>query len=341
MKLLAVMAVMAIVAMGCCGCRSQPATASGGGVATNVQTSSAALSPRSPVTSSTAVGYAGSAVGYATSAVGYATSAVGYAGSAHGWLGFDRNEYPGDAAMAVMKRTFAFTGYWLTPPPGDTTNSWLGKRDLLLQQGWGFLLLADGRFEKEILAAQKHGNTPAALGQHDAEIALAAARDQRFPAHATIFLDQEEGGRLTDVQAAYLLAWTETVAASDYKPGVYASGQLVSDDPGTQIDTLRDIRQRVAAGHLHAVTLFDTQDACPPAPGCTLAAKPLSAAGEPTIDVSGDLVAWQYSQSPRRPEITKSCAATYAADGNCYAPGFPAVFLDMDVAASADPSHGR
>ena len=74
---------------------------------------------------------------------------------------------------------------------------------------------------------------------------------------------------------------------------------------------------------------------CTPAPGCTLAAKPLSTAGEP------DLTAWQYSQSPRRPEITKSCGATYAADGNCYAPGFSSVFLDMDIASSADPSHGR
>jgi hypothetical protein len=66
-----------------------------------------------------------------------------------------------------------------------------------------------------------------------------------------------------------------------------------------------------------------------------LAAKPLSEAGEP------DLIAWQYSQSPRRPEITKSCAKTYAADGNCYAPGFGTAFLDMDVAKSNDPSGAR
>jgi hypothetical protein len=60
----------------------------------------------------------------------------------------------------------------------------------------------------------------------------------------------------------------------------------------------------------------------------------LSAAPDP------DLTVWQYSQSPRRPEITKSCAATYAADGNCYAPGFPKIFLDMDVANRPDPSNG-
>jgi hypothetical protein len=86
---------------------------------------------------------------------------------------------------------------------------------------------------------------------------------------------------------------------------------------------------------LHEIAIFDALDQCPPAPGCTLNAKPLSAA--PDLD----LTAWQYAQSPRRPEITQSCAATYASDGNCYAPHFPQVFLDMDVANSADPSHGR
>ena len=83
------------------------------------------------------------------------------------------------------------------------------------------------------------------------------------------------------------------------------------------------------------MAIYDAQDACPPAPGCSVHAKPLSAAGEP------DLTAWQYAQSPRRPAITKSCAATYAPDGNCYAPGLPKVFLDMNVARSADPSEAR
>jgi hypothetical protein len=255
--------------------------------------------------------------------------------AAGGFLGFDRNDYPGDDTMAAMKKTFAFTGFWVTPPPGETANTWTGKRALLKQQGWGFLVLADGRFDKEILAAQKQGTAPAQLAQQDAAKAIANARQENFPNHTILFLDQEEGGRLLDEQAAYLLGWTEAIAQSGFRPGVYASGQLVQDDPGVMIDTIRDIRQRIQTQHLHDVAIFDTQDACPPAPGCTLAAKPLSAAGEPS------LTAWQYSQSPRRPEITKSCAATYAPDGNCYAPGFPTIFLDNDIASTPDPSHGR
>jgi hypothetical protein len=250
-------------------------------------------------------------------------------------VGFDRNDYPGDDTMSSMHNTFSFVGYWLTNPPGENTNTWAGKRDLLRSQGWGFLVLANGKLDAEILKAQKSSTTPAALGKRDAGNAVAAAKREGFPAHTIIFLDQEEGGRLLDEQAAYLLGWTEAVAASDYRPGVYASGQRVQDSPGVWIDTIEDIRARVKKGGLHDVAIFNALDQCPPSPGCTLHAKPLAAAPDLNLTV------WQYSQSPRRPEITQSCGSTYAADGNCYAPGFPQVFLDMDTADSADPSHGR
>jgi hypothetical protein len=251
------------------------------------------------------------------------------------YRGFDRNDYPGDATMAQLHNTFAFTGYWLTNPPGENANSWLGKRSLLKQQGWGFLVLANGRLDAEILKAQKHGTAPAAIAQQDAANAVAAAKTEGFPPLTILFLDQEEGGSLLAEQAAYLLAWTEAVAGSDYRAGVYASGQSVPDGPGKTTTTIEDIRQRVAAGHLHEIAMFDAQDSCPPAPGCTVHPKPLAASGEP------NLTAWQFSQSPRRPAITKACKATYAADGNCYAPEFITVFLDLDAASSADPSHGR
>lgn len=251
------------------------------------------------------------------------------------FVGFDRNDYPGDDTMASMRKVFSFTGYWLTNPPGENANTWAGKRGVLRSQGWGFLVLANGKLDAEILKAKKSGTSPAALGKRDASSAVAAARHEGFPAQTILFLDQEEGGRLLEEQAAYLLAWTEAVASSNYRPGVYASGQRVQDDPGVWIDTIEDIRARVKKGGLHEVAIFNALDQCPPSPGCTLHAKPLSAA--PDLN----LTAWQYSQSPRRPEITQSCGATYATDGNCYAPGFPQIFLDMDAADSADPSHGR
>ena len=251
------------------------------------------------------------------------------------YRGFDRNDYPGDATMAEMRSTFAFTGYWLTNPPGENANSWLGKRALLRKQGWGFLVLANGRLDAEIKKASKHGTSPEQLARKDAAVTIAAAHSEGFPVHTVLFLDQEEGGGLLEEQAAYLLEWTEAVAASGYRPGAYASGQPVPFGKGKTITTIQDIQFHVRKEHLHEIALFAAQDTCPPAPGCSVLAKPLDASGETEI------TAWQYAQSPRRKVITRSCAKTYAADGNCYAPGFPTVFLDMDVASSADPSHGR
>jgi len=257
------------------------------------------------------------------------------------YRGFDRNDYPGDTTMAAMHQTFAFTGYWLTIPPGEEHNTWVGKRATLRSQGWGFLVLANGRLDAEILKEQKKGTPPAELARQDAAVAATAARNEGFPAQTILFVDQEEGGGMLDEQAAYLLAWTEAIAGSGFRAGIYASGQPVDAGGGKTITTIEDLRARVQGSHLHPVAFFDAQDECPPAPGCTVHAKPLAAAGLAKLSAGGPLVAWQYAQSPQRKEITKACAATYAKDGNCYAPGFAGVFLDMDAASTADPSNGR
>ncbi len=251
-------------------------------------------------------------------------------------LGFDRNLYPGDAALPSLRRHFAFTGYWLNNPPGETTNTWTGKRATLAAQGFGFLVLFNGRLDAEIQrAAKTRKTTPASLGQQDAAAAIAAAQREHFSPGTLLFLDQEEGGRLLPEQSGYLFAWTEAIAASSFRPGVYLSGQPVPDSPGKTITTAQDVREQIAAKHLHPVALFVYQDACPPSNGCTLSPPPISHSGAPGIDV------WQYAQSPRRPETTRACATTYARDNQCYAPGIPGIFLDMNTATSDDPSHGR
>ena len=251
-------------------------------------------------------------------------------------LGFDRNDYPGDAALATMRRHFSFIGYWLTNPPGTGSNSWTGKREVLLKEGFGFLLLAKGREDAEISNAQNLAHaTPAVQGQADGAAAAAAAKREHFPPEAIIFLDQEEGGRLTDDQLGYLRGWTQSVTEGGYRPGVYGSGQPVKDGPGKTITTAQDIRERVDSELKRRVELWVYQDACPPSNGCTERPPALSASGTPEIE------AWQFAQSPRRKEYTNACAKTYAADGMCYVPELPGMHLDLDVARSADPSHGR
>src|SRR5262249_16197177 len=61
------------------------------------------------------------------------------------YLGFDKNLFPGDAALDSLRKTFAFSGYWLNAPPGAVSSTWLGKRRLLRAKGFGFLLLFNGR----------------------------------------------------------------------------------------------------------------------------------------------------------------------------------------------------
>lgn len=251
------------------------------------------------------------------------------------YLGFDLNLYPGDADLPALRSHFAFAGYWLNTPPGEDSNTWAGKRDVLLRNGFGFLVLFNGRLDAEIVKAQRARTSPEALGQRDAAAAIAAAQREHFPAHTIIFLDQEEGGRLLDEQAAYLFAWTEAVAHSGYLPGVYASGQPVREGHGHTITTAQDIREQVAAKHLHPVAIFVYQDACPPSNGCTLNPPPIARSGTP------DALVWQYAQSPRRKSITRACAKTYSSDGNCYAPNTPKLLLDMSTSTLPDPSHGR
>jgi hypothetical protein len=264
------------------------------------------------------------------------------ASNARNYVGFDANVYPGDALLPTLRKQFAFVGYWLTSPPDSTTKPWIGKREILLRNGFGFLVVANGRHDKEILKSQKSGTAAAALGRQDAAAAVAAARREGFPPHTILFLDQEDGGRMLPEQADYLLAWTEAVATSGYRPGVYASGIAANDGKGPDgkpvtITAIQDIRQRVAAQHLHSIAFWVYQGACPPAPGCVV-----PSANPPSPDLSGtiDATAWQFALSPHN-NSTQACGATYSRDGQCYVPGIPNVALDLSVSRSHDPSHGR
>ena len=253
------------------------------------------------------------------------------------YVGFDRNLYPGDARLATLHQHFAFAGYWLNVPPGESENTWTGKRQALLDAGFGFLVLSNGRLDAQIRRSKL---SPTALGRQDAGRAMEAARREGFPQGTVLFLDQEEGGRLLPEQAEYFFAWTEAVAASEFRVGAYLSGQPSNDGTGPggkalTITTAQDVREQVEVRHLHPIIFWVSQDACPPAPGCTLTAPRLPESG------TADAAVWQYAQSPRRPELTRSCAKTYGADGLCYAGVTNDVFLDLNVAASPDPSHGR
>ncbi|WP_243648124.1 glycoside hydrolase domain-containing protein [Acidipila rosea] len=243
------------------------------------------------------------------------------------YLGFDQNLYPGDAALTKLHRTFSYACYWLNNPPQMNTNPWTGKRGLLRAQGFGFLLLFNGRLD-----AQLKGRDATTLGGADGAAAVKAALDEGFPMRAVIFLDQEEGGRMLPEQAAYLRGWIDAVRRGGFRAGVYCSGISVPEGDGS-ISTAQDVHHQFPKA-----ALWVANDACPPSPGCRLRAAPPAGSGFAGAEV------WQFAQSPRRPQYTAACVKTYSADGNCYAPGLPQTaqsLLDLDTAASADPSAGR
>jgi len=92
------------------------------------------------------------------------------------YLGFDRNEYPGDEAMATLRKQFTFVGFWLSPPPRETTNSWTGKREKLAAQEYGFVLLYAGRPESSL----KNAQAGSAAGEADAKKAAELAKKEGF-----------------------------------------------------------------------------------------------------------------------------------------------------------------
>ncbi len=215
-------------------------------------------------------------------------------------------------------------------PPGESANSWAGHRAAVESAGFGFLVLYNGRLYAELKTVANAQRMGAAEGQG----AAVAARREGFPAGTIIFLDQEQGGRMLPEQKAYIYAWVDAVIAAGFRAGVYCSGAPAKDDGS--VVTAEDIREHTGG---REITYWVTNDACPPAPGCSLSPHPPGAAS------SGIAFAevWQFAQSPQRKDVAAHCT-NYSRDGNCYPPETAAakgLHVDLNTATSADPSHGR
>lgn len=260
------------------------------------------------------------------------------------YLGFDKNDYPGDSALGALRESFRYTSYWLNNPPGLDHNPWAGKRLLIKQHGFGFLVLFNGRLHREL-----EGKDAAALGRNDGNAAVDSAMREGFARDVRIYLDVEEGGRLLPDQAAYVFAWVDAVRQRGARAGVYCSGIDVPEGAG-HINTAENIEQlesaRPKSGRdtesASELKLWVANDQCPPAPGCAMTSLPPSAGVR--LNDRSQIAVWQYAQSPRRAQFSSSCPTNAAPDGNCYAPRLPhnsESFIDLDVADSPDPSEQK
>ncbi len=249
------------------------------------------------------------------------------------YLGFDRNDYPGDQDLNLLRQTFSYAGFWLNRPPGEKTNTWAGKRQTVQSAGFGFLVLFNGRRFAQLKTVSNAGS----LGRSDAQIAVVSARREGFPAGAIIFLDQEEGGRMLPAQKAYIYAWVDGVAAAGFRAGIYCSGIVADEGGGVSVVTAEDVRQNSGG---RRIVYWVANDACPPSPGCAFPRR------APSPAESGVVFAevWQFAQSPRRPDVAAACPANYNRDGSCYPPEVDLdqhLHVDLNTAASPDPSHAR
>lgn len=138
-----------------------------------------------------------------------------------GHAGIDTSIYPGDAVMSHLRATtnLVWTGFYLAPAPSHPGTSWMGKRNVLLEQGWGLAPLYVG--QQETGPGSHHAD--AAHGTADGAQAVALARQAQFPPGSVVYLDIETGGPLSSNLRAYLRSWSASVTADGFVAGAYLS----------------------------------------------------------------------------------------------------------------------
>lgn len=160
--------------------------------------------------------------------------------------GFDLRDFPGEAAMRTWRSAspYRWVGFYL-PAPCYTGSSWMGRRALLEDMGWGVAVLFVGEQDwaamsgpatmgavPDTAAAEPRctrTNLGPERGRIDGTAAAAAARTEGFPPGTAIYLDVERVDRVSPELAAYVTAWFDQVLDDgDYEPALYAHTRNVS-----------------------------------------------------------------------------------------------------------------
>jgi hypothetical protein len=136
------------------------------------------------------------------------------------YYGMDTSLYPGDAMMQTWWNAspFCYTGFYLAPAPYHPDSSWMSKREVLINQGWGFLPVYVGR-----QADSSYLDT--ATGANEADQAANLAKCAGFPCQTTIFLDIETPHPLTGKHLAYVVVWVNELRNKGYQAGIYCNAE--------------------------------------------------------------------------------------------------------------------
>ena len=168
-------------------------------------------------------------------------------------MGFDTHTYPGDETMRAWKSApgapYRWVGYYL-PAPCHRDRSWSGKRQTLVDMGWGLAVVyvgqqTWGRTPRKLsparAAAIANSKKPcnadlltAERGRADGDDAIMATEREGFPRRSIVFLDIERMEKMPQAMRDYYRAWTKRLLEDGrYRPGVYVhahNAQAVYDD---------------------------------------------------------------------------------------------------------------
>ncbi|HYC49623.1 MAG TPA: glycoside hydrolase domain-containing protein [Gemmatimonadaceae bacterium] len=170
------------------------------------------------------------------------------------FVGFDTHTYPGDEKMRAWKNApnapYHWVGYYLPAAPCHKGTSWRGKRQTLVDMGWGIAVVYVGqqtwnrtprpRTAAQVAAGKRGGQTcsadylNASTGTEEAIDAIQKTEAETFPRGTVIFLDIERMEQMPTVMRDYYRAWVATVLKDGrYRPGVYVhshNAKAVYDD---------------------------------------------------------------------------------------------------------------
>jgi hypothetical protein len=168
-------------------------------------------------------------------------------------MGFDTYTYPGDRTMQAWKSAagapYHWVGYYL-PSPCHKGRTWVGKRQTLVDMGWGLAVVYVGQqtwgrtprrlTPKREAALVKSGTTCSAdflsteRGIVDGRDAVAISESEGFPPRSIIFLDVERMEKMPEAMRDYYRAWSRHLLADGrYRPGIYVhahNAQTVYED---------------------------------------------------------------------------------------------------------------
>jgi hypothetical protein len=196
---------------------------------------------RSPTSTETAAEVSAKVAQAAAAITGQDAPMADQAEEGH-FLGFDTHTYPGDEKMRAWRNApetpYQWVGFYLPAAPCHKGTSWSGKRQTLIDMGWGIAVVYVGQqtwnrrlrtLTPSQLATQKRRGATcnadfisASRGVEDAHDAVRRAELEGFPKGTVIFLDIERMERMPERMRDYYKAWTQTVLRDGrYRAGIY------------------------------------------------------------------------------------------------------------------------